>query len=416
MDKWTNVPSSEVHFGPLEVTAQTNPSSNRTNLVSFADTDRNRSVLGLAVGITLLFWDGDGVLTDTDILFNPSHSYSTTLRPDTFDIQATMTHELGHALGLDHSGVAGASMFAVAARQSNTLAILSADDIAFVTTIYPRLGSLQGLGVIRGRVERTTGGSVRGALVAAVSPTTGVIVGGITDAFGDYEISAIPPGRYIIYAEPLDGPLEPSRLSRAGIGAHTGFRTGFLGDRLAPTEVILLPGATRDVNLTVEFEAPALNVRGAGAAVRGDIGSRIGPVVEPAVEYRVEVHGEGLDDPSLTEASLTFIGANINVVGGTLERGTVNFSDGSSFPLLDFRMTVAAGVPPGLASLRISNAVESVMYTGGFKIVEPTQFPTFEEDAVVSASNFLPRGVRAGGYLRHLRSQPGPQGGSERRT
>ncbi len=181
MDNWTNVPSSEVRFAPLEVTAAANPSSNRTNLVTFADTDRTRSILGMAVGITLLFWDGDGALTDTDILFNPRHSYSTTLRPDTFDIQATMTHELGHALGLDHSGVAGASMFAVAARQSNTLAILSADDIAFVTTIYPRLGSLQDLGVIRGRVERTTGGLVRGALVAAVSPTTGVIVGG-----GDY--------------------------------------------------------------------------------------------------------------------------------------------------------------------------------------------------------------------------------------
>ena len=412
MDNWTNVPSSEVRFAPLDVTAAANPSSNRTNLVTFADTDRTRSILGMAVGITLLFWDGDGALTDTDILFNPRHSYSTTLRPDTFDIQATMTHELGHALGLDHSGVAGASMFAVAARQSNTLAILSADDIAFVTTIYPRLGSLQDLGVIRGRVERTTGGLVRGALVAAVSPTTGVIVGGgITDAFGDYEISAIPPGRYIIYAEPLDGPLEPSRLSRAGIGAHTAFRTGFLGDRLAPTEVILLPGATRDVNLTVEFEAPALNVRGAGAAVRGDIGSRIGPVVEPGVEYRVEVHGEGLDDPSLTEASLTFIGADINVVGGTLDRGTVNFSDGSSFPLLDFRMTVGAGAQPGLASLRISNAVESVMYTGGFKIIAPTQFPAFEEDAVVSASNFLPRGVAPGDIFAIFGLNLGPKVG-----
>ena len=411
MDAWTNVPSSEVRFAPLQVTPLAEPSSNRTNLVSFADTDRTRSILSMAVGITLLFWDGDGALTDTDILFNPRHSYSTTLRPDTFDIQATMTHELGHALGLDHSGVAGASMFAVAARQSNTLAILSADDIAFVTTIYPRLGSLQGLGVIRGRVERITGGVVRGALVAAVSPTTGVVVGAITDALGNYEISAIPPGRYIIYAEPLDGPLEPSRLSRAGIGAHTAFRTGFLGDRLAPTEVILLAGATRDVNLTVEFEAPALNMRGAGAAVRGDIGSRIGPVVEPGVEYRIEVHGEGLDDPSLTEASLTFIGADINVVGGTLDRGTVNFSDGSSFPLLEFRMTVGAGAQPGLASLRISNAVESVMYTGGFKIVAPTQFPAFEEGAVVSASNFLPRGVAPGDIFTIFGLNLGPKGG-----
>ena len=222
MDNWTNVPSSEVRFAPLEVTAAANPSSNRTNLVTFADTDRTRSILGMAVGITLLFWDGDGALTDTDILFNPRHSYSTTLRPDTFDIQATMTHELGHALGLDHSGVAGASMFAVAARQSNTLAILSADDIAFVTTIYPRLGSLQDLGVIRGRVERTTGGLVRGALVAAVSPTTGVIVGGGLPTLSGTTRSA--PYR-------RDGTSSMPNLSMAPWS-----RLGFPGPASAPTQ------------------------------------------------------------------------------------------------------------------------------------------------------------------------------------
>ncbi len=409
METWSNVPSSEVRFAALEVTPLLNPSSNGTNLVTFADTDRIRSVMGVAVGITLLFWDGAGALTDTDILFNPAYSYSTTLRPDTFDIQATMTHELGHALGMDHSGVAGASMFAVAARQSNTLAMLSADDIAFVTTVYPQPGSPQSVGVIWGRVERSTGGTVRGALVVTLNPASGTIVGGITDGEGDYEIGSVPPGSYLVYAEPLDGPLDPSRLSRAGIGANVAFRTGFLGDRLAPTEVTLLAGITREVNLTVEFEAPALNILGAGVAGRGDIGSRVGAVVEPGVEYRTEVHGEGLDDPSLTEASLAFLGADIAPVGGTLERDTVNFSDGSSFPVLRFRMTVAAGVPPGLASLRISNDIESVMYTGGFKIVEPRQIPAFEEEAVVSAANFLPRGIAPGDIFAIFGLNLGPK-------
>ena len=411
MDTWTDVPSSGVRFAPLEQTSATEPSSDRSNLVSFADTDRGRSVLGLAVGITLLFWNNDGVLTDTDILFNPRHSYSTTLQPGTFDIQATMTHELGHALGMDHSGVAGASLFAVAARQSNTLAMLSHDDVAFVTTVYPKPGSGQSLGVIQGRVERNSGGAVRGALVVAASPTSGVIVGGLTDFAGDYEVASMPPGSYVVYAEPLDGPLDPSRLSRAGIGAHTDFRTGFLGDRLSPTQIILLAGATREVDLSVEFETPGLNIQGAGAAANGEIAARVGAMVEPGLEYLVEVHGEGLDDPSLTEASLAFIGAEINVVGGTLERDTVNFTDGSSFPSLEFRMTVGAGALPGLASLRISNDTESVMYTGGFKIVEPTQVPAFEGGAVVSASNFLPRGVAPGDIFALFGLNLGPKAG-----
>ena len=411
METWSHVASSEVRFAELEVTPLLDPSSNGMNLVSFADTDRIRSIMRGAVGITLLVWDADGALTDTDILFNPTHSYSTTLRPDTFDIQATMTHELGHALGMDHSGVVGASMFAVAARQSNTLAMLSADDIAFITTVYPRPGSPQSVGVIRGRVERSTGGAVRGALIVALNPANGTIVGGITDAQGDYEIGSVPPGSYLVYAEPLDGPLDPSRLSRAGIGADVAFRTGFLGDRLAPTEVILLAGATREVNLTVEFEAPALNILGAGVAAGGDIGSRVGAIVEPGVEYRAEVHGEGLDDPSLTEASLAFLGADIALVGGALEQDTLNFSDGSSFPLLRFRITVAAGVPPGLASLRISNDTESAMYTGGFKIVEPRRIPAFEEEAVVSAANFLPRGIAPGDIFAIFGLNLGPKPG-----
>ena len=396
LDTWSGVASSEVQFLELEATSDADPSSNGTNLVTFADTNRVRAVVGGAVGITLLFFDGDGALTDTDIIFNPTLPYSTTLRPDTFDIQATMTHELGHALGMDHSGVASASMFAVAARQSNTLAMLSADDIAFVTTVYPRPASPQNFGVIQGTVERTTGAAVRGALVAALDPANGTIVGAITNASGDYEIGSVPPGSYIVYAEPLDGPLTPSRLSRAGIGADVSFRTGFLGDRLAPTEVVVIAGSTREVDLTVEFEAPELNVQGAGAAVNGDIGTRVGAILEPDRDYVVEVHGEGLDDPTLTEASLSFLGADIAVLAGTLERGTLEFTDGTSFPMLRFRITVASGVPPGLASLRVSNATESVMYTGGFKIVEPYVVPHFESDAVASAANFLPRGISAG--------------------
>jgi Matrixin len=53
------------------------------------------------------------------------------------DIQGILTHEYGHALGLDHTGVGGATMFAgVSPEDSSTLRSIAADDIAGVQGVY----------------------------------------------------------------------------------------------------------------------------------------------------------------------------------------------------------------------------------------------------------------------------------------
>lgn len=60
--------------------------------------------------------------------------------PGCIDLQAVMTHEYGHALGLDHSGVPGATMEA-APLDVTALRSLEADDVAGVQAIYGAAGS-----------------------------------------------------------------------------------------------------------------------------------------------------------------------------------------------------------------------------------------------------------------------------------
>lgn len=411
LDTWSNVPASRVQFAPLRATNLTTSSVVGTEVVFFADSPQSRSVVGGAVAVTRLFWSGDGTLVDTDVLFSPALPFSTNLTPGTFDIQSTMTHELGHALGLDHSGIASATMFALAARGSNALASLTADDRAFVSSTYPQLGGTNGA-TLSGTVTKKTGGALRGAHVVAQSLNTNTAIGGITNSAGEYVIKGVPGGTYVLYIEPLDGPTTQSQLGLSGVGADTSFQTTFHGGA-NPTTVIVFAGGSRVTDFVVDDGAAALNIEGAGAVPVGEtIRSRVGAQIEPGGEYTVEVHGEGLDDPLLSESSLSFIGTGCTLVPGSFEQaGTVRFTNGEEFPKVRFRITVAANAPLGQVTLRITSETETSAYSGGFTIIEARKLPQFTSDAVVNAANFLPRGIAAGEIISIFGADLGPAEG-----
>ena len=50
---------------------------------------------GDAVAVTAIYYVvADGAITDTDIIFNPKYTFSTTFADDTMDLQSVVTHEL----------------------------------------------------------------------------------------------------------------------------------------------------------------------------------------------------------------------------------------------------------------------------------------------------------------------------------
>jgi MYXO-CTERM domain-containing protein len=96
------------------------------------------------LGLTTVTFDADtGELYDADIQINSKNPLATgdTVPPDGYDLQSILTHEAGHFLGLAHSPIPTATMFASYTLGSASKRILSDDDMAGICTIYPPDGT-----------------------------------------------------------------------------------------------------------------------------------------------------------------------------------------------------------------------------------------------------------------------------------
>jgi hypothetical protein len=318
---------------------------------------------GERTGRARVFFDSiTGAISEADMAINPNLPFSTDGTHDTYDLESTFVHEIGHMLGLEHSGVVGATMQPRQVRnffdlRQPTPRTLSDDDIAGIRSLY-------------GRAPRQPSGSITGAInypagahVFAENIFTGRVHGSaITLSNGTYRIDHLPVGTYRVVVEHLDEPVFANEIT-ASQGPYSGIG-GSAGFQVATAQTSVTVGATSTVNFTVGG-ANLINLRRHG--LNGIIHGGPMPLV-PGQSYRYHVAGEGVDQIPAANFSFTTPFIVLDPASYTVDTG--NFP-GLGLPVVSFNIRVTDTARVGDYSLRAQATSGEVAYLAGALTVDP---------------------------------------------
>jgi hypothetical protein len=187
-------------------------SGDGTSLITIAQTPENLAFFQndtqSSPARTRVFYDRRGEITEADIVLNPFVQFSDDGTLGTFDLESTITHEIGHLLGLTHSFSLGSAMYGNYGRnglfglQARSARTLSPEDVAAVRALYGDGTGDEGCcGTVSGRLA-FVGRPAANFQVWAEDAETGQIAGTtITNKTGTYRLEGLAKGSYRIYAQ-----------------------------------------------------------------------------------------------------------------------------------------------------------------------------------------------------------------------
>jgi hypothetical protein len=340
------------------------------NTVPFAGTNSD------SPGRTRIFYTESGQITEADIALNPAQAFSTDGTTGTYDLEAALTHEVGHLLGLEHSAIAGATMqprqgknglYKMAASTSRTL---SDDDRAGVRALYGVRGAdgKSRFGAVTGTINYAGGAPVYGAHVWAEEMETGrVSASNITLANGTYRIEGLAAGSYRLWVEALDGvvtagEIASSRGSYVGLGLSQlpPFRTQELG------RVKVSAGVSVQLSAQLSSLPVLLNPSFIG------INEQLSTIAVPLAAghtYTLYLGGDGLNTNQLSSSGITVDSPFVSVNPASVARQDF----GGSLPVMSFEITVSPNARTGDYSVRLNSNTGEVACLAGALSIEGTE-------------------------------------------
>jgi hypothetical protein len=131
-----------------------------------------------AIALASTWASPDGTLLGFDIRLDASTDWSTTGDADAYDLQAALTHEIGHTLGIEHSDLEDATMYGVHARGEDWRRVLHEDDEEALRHLYGQrsLDTDAGGGAL---IDGALTGAIPTGAGCATAPPTAVLSAGI---------------------------------------------------------------------------------------------------------------------------------------------------------------------------------------------------------------------------------------------
>ncbi|MGH9341560.1 MAG: matrixin family metalloprotease [Acidobacteriota bacterium] len=396
MERWTRVSGVSVLYAETD---EQNAGEDSRNIVTIADTQAHKDLVGqaLAVTVTLSTSGTGGKILDADVVFNPALDWST-VEPDSrttdredfpINLLDVAQHEFGHVWNLDHTISRGAAMYPGGGSFGFDFNELSWDDLAGINTTpeYQMLGLDRITGTISGQVT-LNGNDVFGAFVSAVDEYGQLAASTISLPDGSYQLKFLPPGRYTLYVEPLDGPILPEHLSGGVFDSLTAadFLPRFYLDSAEPRVGVNAGEPTTGISFQVSAGSSSVDPRFIATIPDPFSSNFFASSSRAEVSQEESTHfviaGRGADRIADEGDGLFFLKdhSDVNLLGAVTHfhiSDSVSQSDPiDEEPFKIFPMEISAATPEGdySAFLRADSSGELGVISGALRVHSPWRF------------------------------------------
>lgn len=331
---WKKVADIELQlvFSDKQSLSPSGPAGDKVNLITIAQTPENVLLFSKAPlsesAKTRVFFNRSGNITEADIVLNPFQQFSTDGTFGTFDLESTLTHEIGHLLGLRHSAVLAATMSDSTARNGSFGLVdlgsrtLAASDIAGIRDLYgPAEDEGQCCGTITGKVTVPAGRTASLQIWAEESGSGRVAAQTEAGSDGTFRIGGLNAGSYELFWQGRDEKGGSSIGELASVQLET-------GDSIAVNEKVAFSRS-----------GPVLNFVGINSQL-----TESSVPIAAGRDYVIYVGGRNVRSD---EVRVGFSSPYLRLAPGF----PIDHDFGQGVSVLSFTVTVDQDAPPGVYSI-----------------------------------------------------------------